>query len=58
MRFANANDDFEIIKTINVNVITRILINFMQRQIKFYIFVIMINIFSLLQMKNVMLIKM
>ena len=58
MRFANANNDFKIAKTIIVNVITEILINFMQRQIKFYISIIMINVFSLLQMKNAMLIKM
>ena len=48
MRFANANDDFEIAKIIVVNVIIRILTDFMQRQIKFYIFVIIINVFSLL----------
>ena len=58
MRFANANDDFKIAKTIIVNVITRILTDFMQRQIKFHISVIMINVFSLLQMKSAMLIKM
>ena len=48
MRFANANDDFEIAKTIIINAMTRILTNFMQRQIKFHIFVIMISAFSLL----------
>ena len=58
MRFANANDDFKIAKTIVVNVMIRILIDFMQRQIKFHIFIIMINVFSLLQMKNAMLIEM
>ena len=57
MQFANANNDFEIAKIIVVNAMTRILINFMQRQIKFYIFVIMINVFLLLQMKSAMLIK-
>ena len=57
MRFANANDDFKITKTIVVNAMIRILIDFMQRQIKFYISVIMINVFLLLQIKNAMLIK-
>ena len=58
MRFVNANDNFENAKTIIINVMIKILIDFMQRQIKFYNFVIMINIFLLLQMKNAMLIKM
>ena len=57
MRFANANDDFEIAKTIVVNAMTKILTDFMQRQIKFHISVIMINVFLLLQMKSAMLIK-
>ena len=48
MHFANANNDFKIAKIIVVNAMTRILINFMQYQIKFYIFVIMINVFLLL----------
>ena len=58
MRFANANDDFEITKMIVVNVIIRILTDFMQRQIKFHISVIIISVFSLLQMKSAILIKM
>ena len=45
MCFANANDDFEIIKTIIMNAMIKILTDFMQRQIKFYIFIIMITIF-------------
>ena len=57
MRFANANNDFEIAKTINVNAMIRILINFMQHQIKFHIFIIIINALSLQQMKSAMLIK-
>ena len=57
MRFANANDNFEIAKTIIMNAITKILTDFMQRQIKFYISVIIINVFSLLQIKSAMLIK-
>ena len=57
MRFANANDDFEIAKTIVVSAMTRILTDFMQRQIKFHISVIMINVFLLLQMKSAVLIK-
>ena len=57
MCFTNANDDFEIARTIIMNAITRILIDFMQRQIKFHISVIIINVFSLLQMKSAMLIK-
>ena len=48
MRFANANDNFEIIKIIVVSAMTRILTDFMQRQIKFHISVIMINAFLLL----------
>ena len=48
MRFANANDNFKIAKTIIVNAITKILTDFMQRQIKFHISIIMINVFSLL----------
>ena len=48
MRFANANNDFEIVKTIVESAMTRILTDFMQRQIKFYISVIMINVFLLL----------
>ena len=48
MRFANANDDFEIMKTIVVNAIIKVLIDFMQHQIKFHISVIMISVFSLL----------
>ena len=58
MRFANANDDFEVAKTIVMSVMIRILTDFMQRQIKFHISVIMISVFSLLQMKSAMLIKM
>ena len=58
MRFINANDDFEVAKAIIVNVIIKILTDFMQRQIKFYISVIMISAFSLLQMKSAVLIKM
>ena len=58
MRFANANDNFKIVKTININAMTRILTDFMQRQIKFHISVIMISVFLLLQMKIAMLIKM
>ena len=58
MRFANANNDFKIAKTIIINAMTKILTDFMQRQIKFHISVIMISAFSLLQMKSAMLIKM
>ena len=58
MRFANANDDFEIANAIVVNAMIKILTDFMQRQIKFHISVIMINAFSLLQMKSAVLIKM
>ena len=58
MRFANANDDFEIAKLIVINAMIRILIDFMQRQIKFHISIIMISVFSLLQIKSAMLIKM
>ena len=58
MRFANANDDFEIVKIIIVSAMIKILIDFMQRQIKFHISVIIISVFSLLQMKSAMLIKM
>ena len=57
MRFADANDDFKVAKIIVVNAMTRILTDFMQRQIKFHIFVIMISVFLLLQMKSAMLIK-
>ena len=57
MYFADVNDDFEIAKTIVVSAMIRILTDFMQRQIKFHIFVIMINVFSLLQMKSAILIK-
>ena len=57
MRFAYANNDFEIAKIIIVNTITKILTDFMQRQIKFHIFVIIINVSSLLQMKSAVLIK-
>ena len=57
MRFANANDNFEIMKIIIINMITRSLTDFMQRQIKFHIFIIIINIFLLLQIKSAMLIK-
>ena len=48
MRFANANDDFKIANAIVMSAMTKILADFMQRQIKFHIFVIMINAFSLL----------
>ena len=48
MRFANANDDFKIMKIIIINVIIKILTDFMQRQIKFHISVIIINVFLLL----------
>ena len=48
MRFVNANNDFEIAKIIVVNVMIKILIDFMQRQIKFHISVIIINVFLLL----------
>ena len=58
MRFANANDDFKIVKIIVVNAMIKILTDFMQRQIKFHISVIIINVFLLLQMKNAVLIKM
>ena len=58
MRFADANDDFEVAKTIVMSAMTRILTDFMQRQIKFHISVIIINVFSLLQMKSAVLIKM
>ena len=47
MRFANANDDFEIAKMIVVNMMIKILTDFMQRQIKSHISVIIINVFSL-----------
>ena len=57
MNLANANNDFEIAKTIIMNVMIKILIDFMQRQIKFHIFIIIINVFSLLQMKSAILIK-
>ena len=57
MRFANANNNFKDAKAIVVNAIIRILINFIQRQIKFYISVIIINVFLLLQIKNAVLIK-
>ena len=57
MRFANANDDFEVAKMIVVSAMTKILTDFMQRQIKFYISVIIISVFLLLQMKSAMLIK-
>ena len=57
MHFANAIDDFEIVKIIIVNLIIRILTNFIQRINKFYIFIIIINVFSLMQMKNATLIK-
>ena len=57
MRFANANDDFKIVKIIVMNAMTKILTDFMQCQIKFHISVIMIIVFLLLQMKNAMLIK-
>ena len=39
MRFVNINDNFEIAKTIVMNAMIRILINFMQRISKFYTFV-------------------
>ena len=58
MRFADANDDFEVAKTIVVSAMTEILTDFMQRQIKFHTSVIMINASSLLQMKSAVLIKM
>ena len=58
MHFANANNDFKIAKTIDINVMIKILIDFMQCQIKFHIFIIIINAFLLLQMKSAMLIKM
>ena len=58
MRFANANDNFKVAKIIVMNAMIRILTDFMQRQIKFHISVIIINVFSLLQMKSAMLIKM
>ena len=58
MRFANAHDDFKIAKIIVINAMIKILTDFMQRQIKFHIFVIMINAFSLLQIKSAVLIKM
>ena len=48
MRFVNANNDFEIAKIIDVNIMIKILIDFMQRQIKFHISVIIIKVFSLL----------
>ena len=48
MRFTNANDDFKIMKTIIVSAMTKILTHFMQRQIKFHISVIIINVFLLL----------
>ena len=52
MRFANANNNFEIIKTIIMNAMIKILTDFMQHQIKFHIFIIIINVFLLLQMKT------
>ena len=58
MHFANANNNFEIIKTIIINAMTRILTDFIQCIIKFHIFVIIINVFSLMQSKNALLIKM
>ena len=48
MRFANANDNFKIIKTIVKSAMIKILIDFMQRQIKFHLVIIMINVFLLL----------
>ena len=58
MRFVNANNDFKIAKIIVVNAMIKILTDFMQRQIKFHIFVIIINAFSLLQIKSAILIEM
>ena len=58
MRFADANDDFKVTKMIVMSAMIRILTDFMQCQIKFHISVIMINAFSLLQMKSAILIKM
>ena len=57
MRFADMKNNFEIAKTIIVSAIIRILTDFMQRQIKFHISVIIINVFLLLQMKSAVLIK-
>ena len=57
MRFANANDDFKIAKIIIMNAMIKILIDFMQRQIKFHFSIMIINVFSLLQIKSTIFIK-